>query len=63
MSTTITGTLVELRDRFLVLEGPTYINVPPDLTVDDLAIGERIMITVKSEGRRWTVERIERYPG
>ena len=49
--------------RFLVLEGPTYINVPPDLTVDDLAIGERIMITVKSEGRRWTVERIERYPG
>jgi len=35
VSTTITGTLVELRDRFLVLEGPTYINVPPDLTVDD----------------------------
>ena len=62
MSTTIIGTLVEIRDRFLVLEGPTCINVPPDLTVDHLAIGECIMITVKSEGRRWTVERIERYP-
>jgi hypothetical protein len=60
MSTTITGTLVEIRDTFLVLEGKTHIMLPSGLKVEDLVLGERLMITVTRKSGRWTAERIER---
>ena len=62
MSTTITGTLVEIRDTFLVLDGNTHIMLPPGLKVEDLVVGERLMITVTRKSGRWTAERIERSP-
>jgi hypothetical protein len=39
MSTIISGTLVEIRDAFIVLTGPTYIMLPPGMQVEDLAVG------------------------
>ena len=60
MSTTIIGTLVEIRDALIVLEGHTHIMLPPGLKVEDLVVGERLMITVTRESGRWTAERIER---
>ncbi len=63
MSATIIGTLVELRDSFLVLEANTHIMLPPGLKVEDLVVGERLMITVTRMSGRWTAERIDRYPG
>jgi hypothetical protein len=62
VSTTITGTLVEIRETFLVLEGNTHIMLPPGLKVDDLVVGERLMVTVTRKSGRWTAERIERSP-
>jgi hypothetical protein len=62
VSTTITGTLVEIRDTFLVLDGNTHIMLPPGLKVEDLVVGERLMITVTRKSGRWTAERIERSP-
>lgn len=62
MSTTITGTLVEIRDTFLVLDGHTHIMLPPGLKVEDLVVGERLMVTVRRKSGRWTAERIERSP-
>jgi hypothetical protein len=62
VSTTITGTLVEIRDTFLVMEGNTHIMLPPGLKVDDLVVGERLMVTVTRKSGRWTAERIERSP-
>jgi hypothetical protein len=58
----MTGTLVEIRDAFIVLEGNTRIVLPPGLKVDDLVVGERLMITVTRKSGRWTAERIERSP-
>lgn len=55
MSTTIIGTLVEIRDTFLVLDGNTHIMLPPGRKVADL-----VVVTRKS-GQR-TAERIERSP-
>jgi hypothetical protein len=60
--TTIVGTLVEIRDTFLVLDGYTHIMLPPGLKVDDLVVGERLMVTVTRKSGRWTAERIERSP-
>ena len=60
MSTTISGTLVEIRDAFIVLTGPTYIMVPPGMKVEKLVVGEPVTVTVTSQGGRWTAERIER---
>jgi hypothetical protein len=60
--TTILGTLVEIRDTFIVLEGNTHIMLPPGLKVEDFVIGERLMITVTRQSGRWTAERIERFP-
>jgi hypothetical protein len=34
VSTTITGTLVEIRDTFLVLDGYMHIMLPPGLKVE-----------------------------
>jgi hypothetical protein len=62
MSTTISGTLVEIHDAFIVLTGPTYIMVPPDMTVENLVIGEALSVTATSQGGRWTAQRIERAP-
>ena len=62
VSTTITGTLVEIRDTFLVLDGNTHIMLPPGLKVEDLVVGERLMITVTRKSGRWTAERIQRGP-
>ena len=62
MSTTISGTLVEIRDAFIVLDGHTHIMLPPGLKVEGLVVGERLMITVSRKSGRWTAERIERYP-
>ena len=62
MSTTFTGTLVEIRDTFLVLEVNTHIMLPPGLKVEDLVVGERLMVTVTRKSGRWTAERIERSP-
>ena len=61
MSTTISGTLVEIHDAFIVLTGPTYITVPPGMKVD-LVIGEALSVTATSQGGRWTAQRIERSP-
>lgn len=55
VSTTIIGTLVEIRDTFLVLDGNTHIMLPPGRKVADL-----VVVTRKS-GQR-TAERIERSP-
>lgn len=63
MSTTIIGTLVEIRDTFIVPDNHTHIMLPPGMKVDDLVVGERPLVTAKRQGRRWTAERIERYPG
>jgi hypothetical protein len=52
VSTTIVGTLVEVRDTFLVLDGK----------VDDLVVGERLMVTATSQRGPWTADSIERYP-
>ncbi len=62
MSTTISGTLVEIRDAFIVLTGPTYIMVPPGMKVENLVVGEAVTVTVTSQGGRWSAERIERGP-
>jgi hypothetical protein len=60
--TTIIGTLVEIRDTFIVLEGNTHIMLPPGAKMEDFVIGERLMITVTRKSERWTAERIERVP-
>jgi hypothetical protein len=60
--TTLTGTLVEIRDALIVLEGNTHIMLPPDLKVDGFVVGERLMVTVTRQSGRWTAERIERSP-
>ena len=62
MSTTISGSLVEIRDVFIVLTGPTYITLPPGMRVEHLVVGEALTVTVTSQGGRWTAERIERGP-
>jgi hypothetical protein len=54
MSTTISGTLVEIRDAFIVLTGPTYIMLPPDMQVEHLVVGEALTVSVTSQGGRWT---------
>jgi hypothetical protein len=59
---TLVGTLLEIHDTFIVLTGPTYIMVPPDIKAKDLVIGEALSVTVTSQGGRWTAERIERGP-
>jgi hypothetical protein len=61
-STSIIGTLVEIRDTFIVLDGHTHIMLPPGLKVEDFVVGERLMITVTRQSGRWTAERIERFP-
>jgi hypothetical protein len=50
--TTLTGTLVEIRDALIVLEGNTHIMLPPDLKVDGLVVGERLMVTVTLQSGR-----------
>ena len=62
MSTTFIGTLLEIRDTFLVLDGNTHIMLPPGLKVKDLVVGERLTITVTRKSGRWTAERIQRGP-
>ena len=62
MSTTLIGTLVEIRDTFLVLDGNTHIALPPSMDVKNLVIGERLMVTATSQHGRWAAESIERYP-
>ena len=58
----ITGTLVEIRATFIVLSGNTHIMLPPDMKVDHLVVGERLMVTATKQGGRWNAERIERSP-
>jgi hypothetical protein len=60
--TTIIGTLVEIRDTFIALEGNTHIMLPPGAKLEDFVIGERLMITVTRKSGRWTAERIDRLP-
>jgi hypothetical protein len=62
-STTIIGTLAEIRDTFIVLDKHTHIILPPGMKVEALVVGERIMVTATRKGGRWTAERIERYQG
>ena len=62
MRAAIVGTLVEIRNTFLVLDGNTHIMLPPGLKVEDLVAGERLMITVTRESGRWSAECIERAP-
>ena len=62
MSTTIVGTLVEVRDTFLVLDRNTHIRVPPGMDTRNLVVGERLVVTATSERGRWTAESIERSP-
>jgi hypothetical protein len=62
VSTTLIGTLVEIRDSFLVLDRNTHIMLPPGLKVEDLVVGERLTITVTRKSGRWTAERIQRGP-
>lgn len=53
MSTTLIGTLVEIRDTFLVLDGNTHVMLPPGLKVKDLVVSECLTITVtRKSGRR-----------
>jgi hypothetical protein len=63
MSTTINGKVVEIRDAFIVLIGPTYVMLPPGMTVENLAVGDMVTITMTSQGGRWTAERVERLEG
>ena len=60
MSTAISGTLVEIRDTFIVLSGNMHIMRPPGMEVEDLIIGERLRVTATSQGGRWTAERVDR---
>ena len=60
MSTTLVGTVVEIRDAFIVLTGPTYIMLPPGMQAKHLVVGDAVAVTVTSQGGRWTAERIER---
>jgi hypothetical protein len=62
VSTTIVGTLVEVRDTFLVLDGNTHIMLPPGMKVEDLVVGERLMVTATSQRGPWMADSIERYP-
>ncbi len=62
MSTTITGTLAEIRDTFLVLDGNAHIMRPPGMKVEHLVVGEAVTVSVTAQGGRWTAERIERGP-
>jgi hypothetical protein len=61
MSTTISGTPVEIHDAFIVLTGPTYIMGPSGMKLD-LVIGEALSVTATSQGGRWTAQRIDRGP-
>jgi hypothetical protein len=60
--TTLIGTLVEIRDTLLVLDGNTHIMLPPGLKVKDLVVGERLSISVTRKSGRWMPERIQRGP-
>jgi hypothetical protein len=60
MSTTISGRLIEIRDAYIVLTGPTYIMLPPGMKGENLVVGEPITVTMTSQGGRWTAERFER---
>jgi hypothetical protein len=60
--TTIIGTLVEIRDAFIVLDQNTHSMLPPGLKVEGLVVGERVMITVNRKSGRWTAERLKRFP-
>jgi hypothetical protein len=62
VSTTLIGTLVEIRDTFLVLDGNTHVMLPPGLKVKELVGGERLTITVRRKSGSWTAERIQRGP-
>jgi hypothetical protein len=62
VSTTLIGTLVEIRDTFLVLDGNTHVMLPPGLKVKELVGGERLTITVRRKSGRWTAERIHARP-
>ena len=61
-STSTIGTLVEIRDTFIVLDEHTHIMLPPGVKVEDFVVGERVMITVTRQSGRWTAERVERFP-
>ena len=56
----ITGKLVEIRDAYIVLTGPTYIMLPPGMKVENLVVDDAISVTVTSQGGRWTAERVDR---
>ncbi len=58
----IVGILVELHERFLMLDGGTSITLPPGLRINRTLIGKRVIITVQGEGRRWEVQRVDRHP-
>jgi hypothetical protein len=62
VSTTVTGSLVEINDTSLMLDGHTHIMLPPGLKVDDLVVGEHLMVTVSEKSSRWTAERTARSP-
>jgi hypothetical protein len=62
LSTIISGTLIEIRDAFIVLTGPTYIMLPPGMEVENLVVGEALIVTATSQDGRLTAERIERGP-
>jgi hypothetical protein len=49
------GTLVEIRDTFLVLDGNTHVMLPPGLKVKVLVVGERFTISVT---RKWSAPRL-----
>lgn len=61
-TTTLAGTLLEIREAYIVLTGPTYIMLLPGMTVKDLVLGEALLVTVTSQGGRWTAQGIERAP-
>jgi hypothetical protein len=63
MSTTISGKVVEIRDAFIVLTGPTYVMLPRGMTVENVAVGDMVTIIMTSQGGRWTAERVERLEG
>jgi hypothetical protein len=63
VNTTLSGKLVELRDAYIVLTGPTYVMMPPGTTVENLAVGDLVTVSATWQGGRWTAERVERLEG
>jgi hypothetical protein len=59
----IEGRVTAIRDGIIVLASNAYIMVPPGVSMAGIRVGDRVSVTVRSEGGRWFAEKVEREAG